>query len=182
MFDDDDKKKDDKKKPQGGSSFPVSTWVMWIAILGGITALVLIQKRMVTPTGVTMTEAAFLQKFDANLISHAVITYNPSMAGSPITIIGKVLQTDKDGSVKKDTNGKPVEDSFIAPNVVLTPTMEDKLLPSDKVEVSVPNPMLSEIGYQLLFFVGIGVLFWFLFMRPLKMAGKGALKFCRRKA
>jgi len=42
--------------------------------------------------------------------------------------------------------------------------------------------MLSEIGYQLLFFVGIGVLFWFFFIRQIKIAGKGALSFGRSKA
>ncbi|HTV75464.1 MAG TPA: ATP-dependent zinc metalloprotease FtsH, partial [Candidatus Baltobacteraceae bacterium] len=71
---------------------------------------------------------------------------------------------------------------FSAPNVVLTPTMEDKLLPSDKIDINVPNPMFSEIGYQLLFFVGIGVLFWFFFIRQIKIAGKGALSFGKSKA
>jgi len=182
MFDEDDKKKDDKKKPPGGFNVPTFTWVAWIAIIGSIAALMLVRQHMTTPGTPPMSEATFLQKFDSNLIKHAVITYNPSMAGSPITITGTFFQTDKDGSVLKQKNGMPVEADFIAPNVVLTPTMEDKLLPSDKVEVSVPNPMFSEIGYQLLFFVGIGVLFWFLFMRPLKMAGKGALNFGRSKA
>ena len=174
MFDDDDKKKDDKKKPPGGFNIPTFTWVAWIAIIGTIVALMLVKQRYATPTGATLTEAAFLQKFESNQIAHATITYNPSMAGSPITITGKFIETDKDG--------KQIQSDFVAPNVVLTPTMEDKLLPSDKVEVNVPNPMFSEIGYQLLFFVCIGVLFWFLFMRPLKMAGKGALSFGRSKA
>jgi cell division protease FtsH len=182
MFDEDDKKKDDKKKPPGGFNVPTFTWVAWIAIIGSIAALMVVRQYKITPSTPPMSEATFLQKFDSNLIKHAVITYNPSMAGSPITITGTFFQTDKDGSVLKQKNGMPVEADFIAPNVVLTPTMEDKLLPSDKVEVSVPNPMYSAIGYQLLFFVGIAVLFWFLFMRPLKMAGKGALNFGRSKA
>ena len=42
--------------------------------------------------------------------------------------------------------------------------------------------MLSEIGYQLLFFVGLGVLFWFFFIRQIKIAGKGALSFGKSKA
>jgi cell division protease FtsH len=182
MFDDDNNKKDDKKKPPGGFNIPTFTWIAWIAIIGSIVALMLVKKSMTVPVGSTISEAAFLQKFDASLISHAVITYNPSVSGSPITISGKFFQTEKDGTLSKDASGKPVEVPFVAPNVVLTPTMEDKLLPSDKIEISVPNPMLSEIGYQLLFFVGIGVLFWFFFIRQIKIAGKGALSFGRSKA
>ncbi len=182
MFDDDNNKKDDKKKPPGGFNIPTFTWIAWIAIIGSIVALMLVKKSMTAPVGSTISEAAFLQKFDASLISHAVITYNPSVSGSPITISGKFFQTEKDGTLSKDGSGKPVEVPFVAPNVVLTPTMEDKLLPSDKIEISVPNPMLSEIGYQLLFFVGIGVLFWFFFIRQIKIAGKGALSFGRSKA
>src|SRR5476651_30350 len=184
MFDEDDKKKDDKKKPPGGFNMPAFTWVAWIAIIGAIAALMLVRQynKTVTP-GVTLQESEFLQKFDSNLISHAVITYNPSMTGSPNTITGTFFQTDKDGSVHQ-ANGKPVEVQFIVPVVVLdlTPETKEKLMRSDKINLDIPNPMFSEIGYQLLFFVGIGVLFWFLFMRPLKMAGKGALNFGRSKA
>src|SRR5471032_1957503 len=97
MFDEDDKKKDDKKKPPGGFNVPTFTWVAWIAIIGAIAALMLVKQRMTPAPSVTLQEAEFLQKFDSNLISHAVITYNPSMAGSPITITGTVLQTDKNG-------------------------------------------------------------------------------------
>src|SRR5476651_765903 len=109
MFDEDDKKKDNKKKPPGGFNVPTFTWVAWIAIIGSIVALMLVRQRMTPTPGVTMSEAVFLQKFDSNQISRAVITYNPSMAGSPITITGKYFQTDKDG--------KTNEVAFIAPNV-----------------------------------------------------------------
>jgi cell division protease FtsH len=184
MFDEGDNKKDDRgqKKPPGGFKIPTFTWVAWIAIIGSIVALMLVKNRLTPPSGPPMSEAVFLQKFHSNLISHATIVYNPSMSGSPITITGKYFQTEKDGSMSKQPDGKPVEVAFTAPNVVLTPTMEDELLPSDKIEINVPNPMLSEIGYQLLFFVGIGVLFWFFFIRQIKMAGKGALSFGRSKA
>jgi tRNA A-37 threonylcarbamoyl transferase component Bud32 len=112
---------------------------------------------MAIQSSMTMSETVFLQKFDSNLISHATINY-PSLSGGPISITGTFYQTDSDGSVLKP-NGKPVEADFIAPNVVLTPAIEDKLLSSDKVELRSPNPMRWEIAYQLLFFAGIGVVF-----------------------
>jgi cell division protease FtsH len=182
MFDEDDKKKDDKKKPPGGfNNVPAFTWVAWIAIIASLAALMFVKQRMATPVAPPMSEAVFLQKFDLNLVSHATITCNQSVSGSPITITGKYFQTGKDGSIVNE-NGKPVEIPFTVPNAVLTTTMEDQLFRSDKVDLDIPNPMLSEIGYQLLFFVGIGVLFWFFFIRQLKMAGKGALSFGKSKA
>src|SRR5450755_3179724 len=60
--------------------------------------------------------------------------------------------------------------------------MQNDLLTSSKIELSSPNSLLLSIGYQLLFFVGIGVLFWFFFIRQIKMAGKGALSFGKSKA
>jgi cell division protease FtsH len=183
MFDKDDNKKDDRgqKKSPGGFKIPPFTWIAWIAIVGGIVALMLVRSRITTQSAPLMSEATFLQKFDSNLIARATITYNPSVTGSPTTITGTYYKTDKDGNIVKD-NGKSEEIPFTAPNVMLTPTMEDQLFRSEKVDLSMPNAMLSEIGYQLLFFLGLGVLFWFLFMRPLKMAGKGALSFGRSKA
>ena len=65
---------------------------------------------------------------------------------------------------------------------MLTQKMLDELLISDKIEAGAPNAMLWSIGYQLLFFVGIGLLFWFFFIRQIKIAGKGALSFGRSKA
>ena len=181
MFDENDKKKDDKKKPPGGFNIPTFTWVAWIAIIGSIVALMLVKQRYAPSAGVTMSEAEFLQKFDSNQIAHATITYNSSMTGSPNSVIGAFYETGKDGSIVQ-TNGKPAEVDFVVPALDLTSTMKDKLLTSNKIDENFPNPMFSEIAYQFLFFVGIGLLFWFLFMRPLKMAGKGALSFGRSKA
>ena len=61
-------------------------------------------------------------------------------------------------------------------------TGEQSCCASDRIEVYMPNPMLSAIGYQLLFFLGLGVLFWFFFIRQIKIAGKGALSFGKSKA
>jgi cell division protease FtsH len=183
MFEEDDNKKDDRgqKKPPGGLNMPPFTWIAWIVIIGAFGALIILHKSITPSGGTILTESAFLEKFNSNQISHATITFNTSASGGAITINGKFFETDKDGKVVQE-NGKPVEQAFVAPYIWLTPTMEDKLLPSDKIDINIPNPMLSDIGYQLLFFVGIGVLFWFFFIRQIKIAGKGALSFGRSKA
>jgi len=64
----------------------------------------------------------------------------------------------------------------------MTTKMQDELFASPLEETSVQNAMLWSIGYQLLFFIGVGVLFWFFFIRQIKMAGKGALSFGKSKA
>ena len=185
MFDEDDNnKRDDRnpKKPNGGFNMPPFTWVAWIVILGALVVLMLMKGHITGPSGATqLSEAAFLQKFNSNQIDHATITY-PTVSGGAATISGKYFETDTGGKIKTDSSGKPISEPFVAPNFMLTQSMEDKLLPSDKIDISIPNPMLSDIGYQLLFFVGIGVLFWFFFIRQIKIAGKGALSFGRSKA
>ena len=61
--------------------------------------------------------------------------------------------------------------------------MKDQLFRSDKIDPAICRTRcFRKSAYKLLFFVGIGVLFWFFFIRPLKMAGKGALSFGRSKA
>ena len=185
MFDENDNKKDDrgqKKQPQGGFSMPPFTWIAWIVIIAAFVALMIFHNKFAQPTGVLLSESDFLTKFDSNEVSYATITYNPTVSGGAVTIDGAYFEMGKDGKPTLGSDNKPTEQLFSAPNVVLTSTMEDKLLTSSKIKVSIPNPMLSDIGYQLLFFVGIGVLFWFFFIRQIKIAGKGALSFGRSKA
>ena len=66
---------------------------------------------------------------------------------------------------------------------MLTQKMQDELLLSDKIEVErAERDALVASAISLLFFVGIGLLFWFFFIRQIKMAGKGALSFGKSKA
>jgi cell division protease FtsH len=183
MFEDNDNLKNDNrgdKKPPGGLKFSPFTWLAWIAILGSMIALFYVNNHMKT-AAVTLTQSDFLAKFASNQIVHATISYNPqSIPITPIT--GTFTKVDKDGKTILGTDGKPQETLFTIPNAVLTDKMQNELLVSDKIEASAPNSLLLSIGYQLLFFVGIAVLFWFFFIRQIKMAGKGALSFGKSKA
>ncbi|MGD0252412.1 MAG: ATP-dependent zinc metalloprotease FtsH [Verrucomicrobiota bacterium] len=183
MFDDDSNQRNGgdrgQKKPPGGFKVTMSTWILWIAILGGLVALMMLKSRMTTQ-GEVVSQSEFLQKFSSNQIAHATVNFNSQ--SSPLTpITGSYYKAGKDGNLIKE-NGKPVEVQFSAPNAMLTQKMLDELLVSDRIEAGAPNAMLWSIGYQLLFFVGIGLLFWFFFIRQIKIAGKGALSFGRSKA
>jgi len=190
MFDDDLNSRNSgdrgQKKPPGGFKVPMSTWILWIGILGALMALVMLRSRM-TSQGEVLSQSQFLQKFSSNQIAHATINFNSQ--SSPLTpISGTYYKTDKAGN-KLDKNGKITTNdnlaetvAFSSPNAMLTQKMLDELLVSDKIEAGAPNAMLWSFGYQLVIFMAIGLLFWFFLIRPIKVAGKGALSFGRSKA
>src|SRR5271170_8088863 len=175
MFDEDNNKKDDRgpKKPPGGFKVPTFTWVAWIAIIGSVVALMLVKNHLTTPAGNTLSQSEFLQKFESNQIVRATITYNQQLL--PLTqITGFYYQTNN--------NGKSVEVPFTIPNALLTEKMQNELLPSDKIEVSEPNAVLMSMVWSIVPFLVLGILFWFFFIRQIKIAGKGALSFGKSKA
>lgn len=186
MLEDNNQKNDEggnKKKSANGMKVPTFTWIAWIAILAAIVALMYLRKNIATTPGVILSQPEFLAKFKASEITHFVVSYNPQTF--PLTeISGKLLSMDKTTSTNKEAIAKTSssETAFICPNVFLTPKMQDNLFASDKCELNPQNAMLWSIGYQLLFFIGVGVLFWFFFIRQIKMAGKGALSFGKSKA
>ncbi|HTV63683.1 MAG TPA: ATP-dependent zinc metalloprotease FtsH [Verrucomicrobiae bacterium] len=183
MFDDDDNRKDNRgpKRPPAGFNFPAFTWVAWIIIIGGIVAFMMLRSHYPTP-GAELSQAQFFQKYNSHQIAQATINYN-LQSGDLAEITGSYYETDANGAIKKDpATGKPLTVPFVT-RALLTDQMKNELLPPNgTLEANESNPMLSEIGYQLLFFVGLGVLFWFFFIRQIKIAGKGALSFGKSKA
>src|ERR1039457_1135598 len=181
MFDEDQNKKkgDDPKKPPGCFKVPSATWLAWIAIIGSIGALMLVHNRMGAPDS-TLKQADFFQKYESNQIAQATINYN-LQSGNLIEIVGTYYGTEKDGSIAKK-DGKPVLIPFTT-KALLTEKMKDILLPpAGKLEVSETSPMLLNMIWTVAPFLLIGILFWFFFIRQIKMAGKGALSFGKSKA
>jgi cell division protease FtsH len=165
-----------QKKPSGNFDFPVSTWLVWILIIGSIVALALVHQRMQV-SGDQITENDFFQKFDAGLIAHGTIDFTPQSAYPNSTfnnISGTYYKTDKDG--------KQVEAPFTVSDVLLTQTRLDQLLVSHKFSAVQQNTVLFNLLINVAPFLLIGVLFWFFFIRQIKMAGKGALSFGKSKA
>ncbi len=180
MFDDDlnQRKGDERgpKKPAGGFNIPTFTWVAWIAIIGCIATWWALHSRLTPPPG-QLSESDFLNKFEANQIADALVS-DSLQSSRFVQITGNYLKAGPDGNPVKP----PVKIPFIVQNALLTPDLEKELIRSDKVTLTTPNPMLSALGYNLLFFLGIALLFWFFFIRQIKLAGKGALSFGKSKA
>jgi cell division protease FtsH len=175
MFDENDNKKDDRgqKKPPGGFRIPAFTWIAWIAIIGGVVALMVVKNHLADQTGKPLSQSEFLQKFEANQIAEATININPQTA--PLTqIVGTYYQTE--------TNGVAVKVPFMVSNAVLTEKMQDELFTSPKITLSAPNALLTSMLWGLAPFLVLGILFWFFFIRQIKIAGKGALSFGKSKA
>src|SRR5208283_4232835 len=96
---------DGSKRPPGNFDFPVSTWLVWIVIIGSIIALVAVNQKMRTPSSQIITSDEFSQKFDAGLIAHATIEYTPQSYPNVTfnDINGTYYKTDnKDGSILKE--------------------------------------------------------------------------------
>jgi cell division protease FtsH len=173
-----------QKKPPGNFDFPVSTWLVWILIIGSIVALAVVHQRLQVPSSQIITSDEFSQKFDAGLIAHANIEYSPQSAYPNVTfndINGTYYKADKDGTIDKE-NGKPVEIPFTALQVPLTTTLLEKYLASHKFTTAQQNTVLFNLLTTFAPFLLIGILFWFFFIRQIKAAGKGALSFGKSKA
>src|SRR6187397_315161 len=131
-YNDDDK---NSRKP-GEFKVPPRTWVIWIAIFGGIIMLMLLKDRMETP-GKVLLQYDFLQKVESNHIAEATINYSPQ---SPLLteIIGKYYRTDSEGKHVKTADGK---DELVAfrTKARLTEKMEDKLYSLPQFDPHEPN-------------------------------------------
>lgn len=169
---------DDKNKKGGEFRVPPRTWIVWIAIFGGIISLMMLKDKM-DSSGVELKHYDFFQKVESNLVASASINYG-AQSGALTLIVGKFYEVDKEGN-RVQEGGKDKEVRFWA-KARLVPELETKLVKLPQFEPHEPNPLWVGLGYQLLFFLGIGLFIWFFFIRQLKMAGKGALSFGKSKA
>jgi len=180
----DDKKMnsgDKEPKKEGEFRVPPRTWIVWIAILGGIVALMMVKDKVGVADSPPISQRMFVEKMQSNLIVTATINYTPQ--GLPSAeIVGKYYKTDKEGEVVVE-NGKQVEVAFIVKDALLTEKMlDDWLLTSDKVKTHQPNTVMFSLLINLLPILLIAGLIWFFFIRQIKMAGKGALSFGKSRA
>ena len=177
---DENKHNDDDKAPKKGGEFrvPPRTWIVWIAIFGGIILLMLFRDRMETQ-GEPLSQYRFQQLVESNQIAQATINYSPQ---NPYLteIVGKFFRTDASGNhIKKNDQEELVA---FRTKARLTPKMEEKLLALPQFEVREPNTMLLSVVWSVLPIIIIAALIWFFFIRQIKMAGKGALSFGKSKA
>jgi len=168
---------DENPKKGGDFRVPPRTWVVWIAIFGGIMLLMFFRDRMNTQ-GETVPQYRFLQLADSNRIAHAVIHFSPQSYLTEVT--GTYYKTDTQGNVIVD-GGKEVEVPFVT-KIKLTEKMEERFQASDRFEVKEANTVWMSVFFSIFPILLIALLIWFFFIRQIKMAGKGALSFGKSKA
>jgi cell division protease FtsH len=177
---DDNRFSDDDKNPKRGGEFrvPPRTWIVWIAIFGGIILLMLARERM-DSQGEVLPQSTFLMLVDSNRIEHAILTYSPQNSAL-IEITGRYYRGER-----PENPGAKVKDSELVPfrlKARLPQKVEDNLLVRREFEVREPNTMLLNVLWSILPIIVIATLIWFFFIRQIKMAGKGALNFGKSKA
>ena len=165
---------DKEPKKDGEFRVPPRTWIVWIAILGGIVALMYTKDRFSTPEN-SISQHQFVQKMLSNEVVNATINFTPQ--GLPSAeIVGKYYELNENGDKKGE---KP----FIVRNAILTEKMiNDWVNTSDKIETHQPNTVMFSLLLNLLPILLIAGLVWFFFIRQIKMAGKGALSFGKSRA
>src|SRR5215469_11557421 len=123
---DENKHNEDEKNSKKGGEFrvPPRTWVVWIAIFGGIILLMVMRDRWEAP-GDLIQQNKFQQLVESNQIAQATLNYNPQ--DQYLTeVIGKYYKVDSTGAhIKKDDKDEIVP--FRA-KVRLYPELEKKIL------------------------------------------------------
>jgi len=171
---------DDKnlRKPSGGGRMQPSTIAVWIAIIGGMALLFSMKGKWGEPNRTEISQYDFVQKVNSNLIASAKVNYGQQSSLTEIT--GSFFETDANGE-KAVSGGKPVEVPFRT-KVVMTESFADQLRNVKQIEPRESSALLFNIGINVLFLALFVFLIWFFFIRPIRMAGKGALSFGKSKA
>jgi cell division protease FtsH len=179
MPEDNKSKGDDKGRKNGEFKVPPRTYLLWIAIIGLIPLLVIFRQNA-TNQGKPLSQYEFMQKATNDLIAKAIITLDPQ---SPYSrdIRGSYFKTDAEGEKVMDASGKPVEVAFYT-QVFLTDERLETLLSGPKFESKRPNTLLLNLIWSLGPILLVALLIYFVFIRQIKMAGKGALSFGKSKA
>jgi cell division protease FtsH len=173
----DNKYSGDDKNPKKGGEFkmPPRTWVVWIAIISGIIMLVTFRSKMEMQPA-TLLPRDFKEKISSNLIAAVSLSYDPQSAGVA-NLEGTYYKTDEKGEPLKSQPAVPFRTQMI-----LTEELANKLNSLPTFEVHKPNQILLSVIWSVLPIIVIAVVIWFIFIRQIKMAGKGALSFGKSKA
>jgi cell division protease FtsH len=154
----------------GGPNFQARTWIVWIVIAVLMVLLFFFQKNN-TQRYKTISHRTLLDLVTSNLVESAEINYS-SQSQNLRVVHGKYLDI-----AAGRTNLVP-----FAIETRLTPMLEDRLLETGAFAAVDNNNLLLQVFIGLLPFVVVAALIWFVFVRQIKAAGKGALSFGKSKA
>lgn len=170
---DDNKPTGKNERKTGDVKVPPRNWLLWILILGSIPVLMMFQGRK-DPKENQISRSFLVGLVTNNLVKEGTIYYNPQSSVLQ-EITGKYYRS-RDGV--KLTNEDTV--SFTI-TTLLNEELRDKLLDAG-FEPKEPNTFLVNLFITILPILFLAFLIYFVFIRQIKMAGKGALSFGKSKA
>ena len=170
---DDNKPTGKNERKTGDVKVPPRNWLLWILILGSIPLLMMFQGRK-DPKENQISRSFLVGLVTNNLVKEGTIYYNPQSSVLQ-EITGKYYRS-RDGV--KLTNEDTV--SFTI-TTLLNEELRDKLLDAG-FEPKEPNTFLVNLFITILPILFLAFLIYFVFIRQIKMAGKGALSFGKSKA
>ena len=172
-----DLKNDSKRRPLKNlppDRFPLKVALIWVAIIGAVLALLYLSPRNAVPIAKLKIQQV-IDLADAGKVESGVINYDGRYGRDGAIITGKVL---KDVPLEADS----VKTSqFIAAGSLTAGNLER--LQKTKVFDEPPiSNVWRDVAAQIIPIVIVIGLLYFLFVRQLRQAGKGALNFGKSKA
>ncbi len=163
---------DSSRGPGSGPNIQARTWIVWIVIAALLPLLFFFNKTNQTRYQ-SISHRQLLDLVQSNLVVRAEINYSAQsqmlrvVRGEYIS-----LEAGKTNAIK-------------VPFVIetrLTPETEDRLLNSGAFHAVENNNLFLQVVVGLLPFILVAAIIWFVFVRQIKAAGRGALSFGKSKA
>src|SRR5581483_829528 len=175
---DDNRNQEDDRRRSGDFRMPSRNWIVWIAIICAILLVVLLKDRYDQPAE-SLTGYQFQSLVEKDLINTATIKFSPQSAYMT-EIDGSYykLPEKPEGDWKKTAQSVP----FRTKVFMTKKQLSDLLNNHQNFKAEEPNTVLLSVLWSVLPILVIASLIWFIFIRQIKMAGKGALSFGKSKA
>ncbi len=174
----------DRNEKRGGDMrLPPRTFLIWIAIIAAFMVLFLLRKDGQQTVDEFTSYPQLQDKLNKNLVvpDSGKIAFGSQMPEIK-RITGKYYETEPDGTIKKDKDGKQVTMPFQL-DVPLTEALIEDLVYKRGFKTPNSGSVLMSVFLHtwLPFFLILRLLYFFIF-RQIKMAGKGAMSFGKSRA
>ena len=167
---------DSEKQPK---SFQPKVFLIWLAVLAAIIGLVMAQSGEISPSQRSLSSVdELLIAAGEDRIEKAVIQSDPKGGDEWYTIQGKVTNP----AFEIDENQYRTLPFIVKGRVTETDYKELRALLGNRLREEPSSTIWTDLLFSLLPFLLIIGLLYFLFVRQLRMAGKGALSFGKSKA
>ncbi len=171
---DPDKKRKPLRPPSPDRFQMPKVFLVWLIVIGLVVVVWQLNPASVSPAAQVNT-ARVIELADAGQVQKGVI--QPELSGGRDWVIISGVATEK-----LFTNAKGEQTADFTAEGRLTDSSLDKLVATGAFEQKRPNTFLTSLAQNVIPFLLIIGLLYFLFVRQLRNAGKGALSFGKSKA